>query len=273
MTVIRKSVVSFLLFSVVILVFSSCATNRNLAYFKDIGDSTKSMSVPTSKYFPAVIKKDDILNINIQTLEPAVTSQINQQSSSPTAASSGLTGSLSASGMQQGGFLVNNDGEVIIPVIGKIKLAGLTTSEAVKILTDSASKYYKDPTVSVRFSNFRVSVMGEVTRPSVYVFPNERVSLLDAISYAGDLTQYGKRDEVLLIREVDSTGNKEFIRMNLNSTALVSSPFFYLKQNDMIYVPPTKAKEIASDVGLTRTLAIIVPVSTLLVILASKIKF
>lgn len=254
-----------------ILFFTSCSSNKNLAYFKNIPDSLSINNVLTAKYSPLIIKKDDILSISIQTLDPTVT--INQPTTPITNVNNNLN-STSPTGISptQNGYLVDNEGFIDFPIIGKIKVAGLTTSQALELLKSQAEKYYKNPTVTLRFSNFKVSIMGEVNKPSVYVFPNERVSVLDALSYAGDLTAYGKRANILLIREIDSTGNKDFIRLNLNSTDFLSSPYFYLKQNDMIYVPPTKSKEVASDVALSRALIFVPPLTSLLILLISKIK-
>lgn len=278
MKFINKHLIFLLSLAYSVLLFTSCTSNKNLAYFKNVPDSIKNLTIPTTEYKPILIKKDDILSVNIQTIDPSVTSGVNQQSSvsSALANTSGM-GNLGQSNQQgappTGGFLVDNEGYIQLPVLGRIKVVGLTTSAAKDSLQQLAAKYYKEPTVSLRFANFRVSVLGEVNKPSVYTFPNEKISILDALSYAGDLTAYGKRKDVLLIREDENTGNKQFIKMDLNSTDFFKSPYFYLKQNDMIYVPPSKSKEVITDVSLTRTIAFMTPITSILIVLISRIKF
>src|SRR5690606_2821737 len=127
----------------------------------------------------------------------------------------------------------------------------------------------RDPTVQVRFANYKVTVLGEVNQPATYTMPNEKVSLLDAIGMAGDLTIFGKRENVLLIRDQD--GQKEFVRFNLNSTDIFASPYYYLKQNDVIYVEASKGRAAANNTALMQTISIISTVITLGVLLITQL--
>src|SRR5699024_1514139 len=138
---------------------------------------------------------------------------------------------------------------------GKVKLAGLTTFQAQDLIKQKASVVYATPNVQVRFANFKVTILGDVTRPAAYTLSNERVSVLDALGLAGDLTIFGKRENVLLIR--DDNGKKDFARLNLNSKDLFNSPYYYLKQNDVIYVEPNKGKAASLNQARTQTIAII----------------
>jgi polysaccharide export outer membrane protein len=138
-------------------------------------------------------------------------------------------------------YLVGEDGYIQFPVLGRIKIGGLTKVDAIKLLESRISEHVKDPIVTIQNLNFKVSVLGEVNNPGPFFLTNERISILDALSLAGDLTIYGKRENVLLIR--DNTGKKEFYYFNLASTDIFKSPYFYLQQNDVIYVEPNDARQ------------------------------
>src|SRR5690606_18429708 len=139
--------------------------------------------------------------------------------------------------------------------LGKVPVKGLTTYQARERIAVKAAEFYKEPTVEVRFANFKITVLGEVSRPATYTLPNEKVSVLDALGLAGDLTIYGKRENVLLVREHD--GQKELVRLNLNDSGLFQSPYFYLRQNDVLYVEPGKAKAAANNAARTQTFAMV----------------
>lgn len=228
-----------LLMFFVALFFSSCGSTTNIVYFADL-DSTKVKEVPIAEFKEPVIQSDDILKITIQTLDVTATTALNQTSGSPDKSSSSSSEEAAVTG-----FLVDRAGNVEIPILGTVKLAGLTTTKARELIKELASKYYKDPTIQVRFANYKITVLGEVAKPSSYTLPNEKVTILDAISLAGDLTVFGKRENILLMR--DDNGKKEIVRLNLNSSQMLSSPYYYLRQNDVIYVEPTKAKAAANN--------------------------
>ena len=129
-------------------------------------------------------------------------------------------------------------------------------------------KYLQDPILNIRLLNYKVTVLGEVGHPSTYSIPSERITVMDAIGMAGDLTIYGKRENVLLIRE--ENGERKFIRLNLNSTNIFESPYYYLKQNDIIYVEPNESKIVASNATRLRDIALLTSFLTLLIILATR---
>jgi len=141
--------------------------------------------------------------------------------------------------------LVDAAGTIELPLLGTLKLSGLTTTEAKDLVKSKLQLYLKEPTVSVRFLNYKISVLGEVLRPSVYVIPNESVTLPEALSMAGDMTIFGKRENVLVIRDVN--GKKEFGRVNLNTREVYSSPYYYLHANDVVYVEPGKGRIAQTD--------------------------
>jgi polysaccharide export outer membrane protein len=140
---------------------------------------------------------------------------------------------------------VDANGAIELPLIGSLKVAGLTTMQARDTIKAKLTKYLKEPTVNIRFLNYKISVLGEVQRPSVYVIPNETITLPEALGLAGDMTIYGKRGNVLIIR--DNNGKKEFGRVDLNSRDLFSSPYYYLHANDVVYVEPSAGRIAQTD--------------------------
>jgi polysaccharide export outer membrane protein len=251
-----------LLCTAALFCLSSCITHKQIAYFQSGIDQKDTIAV-SQLYIPK-IQPGDILSIPIGSLNPLASSFFNPYStmslpSETSAASSGINGGKSSSSNGGGGtpasdalteqaapgYLVDASGTVEIPILGSIKLVGLTTSQARDTIKNRLKGLLKEPTVSVRFLNYKVSVMGEVMRPSVYVIPNETITLPEALSLAGDMTIFGRRDNVMIIRDVN--GKKEFGRVNLNSRDLFSSPYYYLHANDVVYVEPSKGRIAQTD--------------------------
>ena len=251
-----------------VISLSSCKINENLAYFHDLSDSAKSTMTTTVPFKSPFIQPDDILTITISALDKDLTAFLNSTNiSSPTVgASSG-----SPTGQQAiNGYLVDKNGAVELPFAGNISVAGLTTLQAKDLITTKMAKYVNNPIVRVRFSNFKITLLGEVNKPATYIVPNEKISLFDALGLAGDLTVFGKRENVLLVRDT-LNNQKNMIRLNLNSKDIVSTPYFYLQPNDVIYVEPSKYKLEAIDAQRSRSLSLIlVSGISLLTILISR---
>ncbi|RQO65688.1 hypothetical protein DBR40_23215 [Pedobacter sp. KBW01] len=244
----------------------SCVSNKKIAYFQDIQSVKQARLDSAIAFTEPVIQPDDILSINIFTLNPQSGAIINQAASTPT-----LGGNTNNSvSTQNTGFLVDKNGEIELSLIGKLKVAGLTTYQARELIREKATDVFKQPNVQLRFANFKVSVLGEVNAPSAYTLPNEKVTILDALSLAGDLTIYGRRENVLIVR--DNNGKKEFARLDLNSSNIFSSPFYYLKQNDVIYVEPNKRKVSASNSAQIQTIGVIASVISVIVLAISNFK-
>lgn len=264
----RRSVkVRFIELNVLLLALfmASCVSSKNVTYFQNLSNTSESSVNLDVKFIEPVILADDILAISIITIDPSNAAVANQTTTLLGAGTSSNIG-----GQQINGFLVDKNGEVEIALIGKVKLSGLTTFQAREIIRQKALINFKDPNISVRFANFKVAVLGEVNKPASYTLPNEKVSVLDVLSLAGDLTLYGRRENVLVIREVD--GRKQFGRLNLNnSTELFKSPFFYLRQNDVIYVEPTKAKVAALNGPVRNTIGIILSAVSVIVLAISRL--
>jgi len=245
---------------------SSCVSNKKIAYFQDIQAVDKAPLNGATKFIEPVIQPDDIVSVNIFTLNPQSGAIINQAATTPSLGGN-TNGSLST---QSTGFLVDKNGEIELSLIGKIKIAGLTTYQAKELIRDKVSQFYKEPNVQLRFVNFKVSVLGEVNSPSAYTLPNEKVTILDALSLAGDLTIYGRRENILVVR--DNDGKKEFARLNLNSSEIFNSPFYYLKQNDVVYVEPNKRKISATNSAQLQTISLITSVISVLVLTISTFR-
>lgn len=247
------------------LLISSCSVKK-IVYFNDLPADTTRILKQAAAFTEPVIQSDDILSITIQTLDPTTAAVANQAVAVQAVGASSAT---NVGSQVISGFLVDKDGYVHMALIGKVEVKGLNTYQARERITALASQYYKDPTVQVRFANFKITVLGEVNRPATYTVPNEKVTVLDALGLAGDLTIYGKRENVLLVR--DQEGQKELVRLNLNESDVFSSPYFYLRQNDVIYVEPGKAKAAANNAARTQTFAIIGSVLSVLIVALTRL--
>ncbi|NIG55218.1 hypothetical protein F3J22_17130 [Chitinophaga sp. Cy-1792] len=252
----------------VVIGMFACKAPKNITYFRDIPDSVRFAEVNQTIYKTPEIQVDDILQVTIQTLDPAATTMLNQQGQSVPGTAPSVT---SAPAPAINGYLVDKDGNISLPLIGKLQVKGKSTDAVRDEIQAKAGAYYKDPVVNVRFANFKVTVLGEVARPSSYIMPNEKVSLLDALGMAGDLTIFGKRENVLLIR--DNDGKKEFVRFDLNKSNLFTSPYFYLRQGDVVYVEPNKNKVASTDMQQVKRISIMASVLSLLIVVASRINF
>ena len=255
------------IFSLVLLCIflCSCANLREVKYLQDITKIESEVSV--AEFIEPVINPDDILVITVNTIDPAAGQVINSGNS----ATPGNAITIATSGNQQQitGYLVDREGNIELPVLGKIKIAGLTTLQAREEIRKLAVKFYNSPAVNIRFANFKVTVLGEVSRPASYVVPTEKVSILDALGYAGDLTIYGKRQNVLLLRKNES-GKTMAVKLDLTKKELLRSPYFYLRQNDVIYVEPSKSKVQNSDSTFFRYAGLGISLVSLWVILINQ---
>lgn len=227
----KQHLVTFLILSIFTLF--SCGSRKEIAYFQN----QEELSTNFSQFVPK-IQPNDQLVIVISGADPAAVAPFNQMTTINTTANQQTISPYHPT------YTVNDSGEVNMPIIGDIKLAGLTRSEAVTLLKNKLSKYIVNPGVNVNFANFRVTVLGEVARPGSFIVPSERLTLLDALGLAGDLTIKGKRENIIIIRE--SNNQKEQFVVDLTSQAVLNSPAYYLAQNDVIYVEPNSAQVAAS---------------------------
>lgn len=216
-------------------VFTSCVNTQKAVYFNGQGDANLPSTVTVPQ---TVIATNDLLSITVTSLNPAASAVFN----SPNITNPGTTGNSGGEPVQASGYLVDADGNIQFPILGTIKAAGLTEAQLrtqiVRGINDR--KLLVDPIVTVRHLNFRVTVLGEVNRPTVINVPSEKITLLEALGLAGDITIFGKRDNVLLIRE--EAGQKVIKRLNLNTSEIFTSSYYYLRSNDIVYVEPNKAR-------------------------------
>lgn len=238
---------------------ASCASRSKMVYA--INNSSEFTSTAQLK---TVIKTDDILQIVISTDNPEIAEPYNLRRyniSSNSIAGTGESGTLLMS------YLVNADGFVEMPKLGPVKLGGLTTVEAVDYIKDILKDYIKNPSVIVRIANFKYSVLGDVNRPGSFNNISERVSIFDAIANAGDLTMHGKRQNIKLIRE--ENGQAQIFLVDITDQNIIQQPYYYLKQNDVVYVEPNRVKLNSSKFGtsISSSLAIIsLLISTIVII-------
>jgi len=260
---LRKDFLTHIVVSATVLIccaFSSCVSTKNSVYFHDLPDTVMA---PIPGNFEPVVQKNDILQITVSCMNVEDAVIYNTPSITN-------TGGTSGSGPQAVGFLVSEQGFIQYPVLGQVKAAGLTKSELTKYIRDQLEqrKLLVDPVVSIRFLNYRVTVLGEVTHPTVVNVGNEKITIMEALGLAGDITVFGKKENVLLIRETD--GIRTVKRLNLNNKEIFSSPYYYLRSNDIVYVEPNKAK-IASSDRAKQTIPIVLSSLSLLVIILDRL--
>lgn len=226
------------------ILFSSCVSQKNVAYFQSADPLKDSVSEAITNTYTAKIQAADIISIDINSLSPEASSMLNphlpMQATAVTQQATQYNNPPPAIG-----YLVDDQGQVTIPLVGKVKLSGLTTFDAADLITKKLDTLLVQPTVNVRILNFKISVLGEVVRPAVYTIPNEKVSVPEAIAMAGDLTIYAKRDNILLIRE--ENGKRTYTRIDINQRDFFNSPYYYLHPNDILYVEPGKGRVTSSD--------------------------
>ena len=244
-----KKLSLFFTVSLVLAFFSSCGSVKNIAYIQN----SDSVNYDRSQYlYDAKIMPKDELTISVNTTNPEVSLPFNLLMQN--AYQQGRT--LSTTGGTLMPYLVDTEGSINFPIIGRLQVAGLTKRQCERMIQDKIRPYLaesENPIVTVRMSSYSISVLGEVARPGSYMVSREEINVLEALAQAGDLTIYGVRDRVKLIRK-NASGRKEIHTLNLNDANIVNSPYFYLQQNDIIYVEPNKVKAQNSSVGSMTTL-------------------
>ena len=248
----------------IVLTLASCNASKKVAYIQGAGEEDMSEYMQSTPLYDAKILPKDLLTITVSATDPEAVKPFNLTVPSLT------TGTSTYSQPSLQAYLVDNNGQINFPVIGLITLSGLTKSEAEQKVTGLLSKYLKEqPVVTVKFVNYKISVIGEVARPNTFTIVNEKVNIFEALAMAGDMTIWGKRENVKIIRE-DVNGNKRVIVLNLNDPSVIYSPFYYLQQNDVVYVEPNETKAKNSEIGSATSLwlsgtSILISIATLLI--------
>jgi len=215
-----------------IMLCASCATTQEISYFQDEPLANyEELEINTD----VVYKTNDKLSIIVSSIDPIAAKPFNLPTFSEGQSITVIQGSQK---MQT--YLVDKNGNIDFPVLGQLKIGGLARTEATEFLKEKLSEYLKDPIVNIRIVNFTITILGEVNSPGTFILEDEKVSLSEALGYAGDLTIHGRRDNVLLIR--DNNGKKQYAQFDLTSIKVLNSQNYYLAQDDVIYVTPNKAK-------------------------------
>lgn len=249
--------IKHLFYSLILMQLVSCGSTKKVVYFQNADNLDTVVNIDT---FEPRFKIDDIVSIFVSTFDMQAASPFNLTTG-------GITGGDDTNG--NGGkaidYLIGKDGDINFPVLGKIKLLGLTNEEAKQLLVEKLKDYLKEPIVNIRIKNFRVTILGAVNRPGTYTIAGERITILEAIGLAGDLDIRGRRDNMLVIR--DFNGTKTYTRANITNKEITKSPVYYLTQNDVIYIEPNKsAVQASANNNLPLILSV---VSTLVAVVAS----
>lgn len=256
----------------------SCGSTRPFTYMQGQFDTAKLSQIPVTEQ---VIRKGDLLNIIVYSDNPQATALYNQPiigttgSSAGSAGSAGSTaspGAASSTGAAPttSGYLVDERGNIAFQGIGFLHVEGLTRSQLIDTLNGRLGQYFTNPYYTIRFLNNRFTMLGEVARPGMYTIPGERLNILEAIGVAGDLTFYGRRDNVLIVRE--NNGKREFARLDLTKPEIMGSPYFYLQQNDLVIVEQNRKKVAANDQAAARNISLAATLISTLAILYTIFK-
>lgn len=232
---------SYLFVSVSFLFLFSCASRKDIVYLQNIEGQN---SYNSGAKYEVKLQPDDLLNIIVSAENPEVTIPFNLPQ---------IQGNYDLNDKQSAikTYLIDQEGFIDYPVVGKIKLGGLYRSEAIALLKNKVSEYIKNPSINLRILNYKISVLGEVLKPGTYNIQSERITILEALSMAGDMTIYGKRKNVLVIHEED--GKKTYRRFDLTNSELLDQQKYYLSQNDVVFVEPNRTRVNASAVGQNTT--------------------
>ncbi len=241
--------IKFLFLSFTLVLLYSCGSTKDVAYFQN----AQNVDFEQSRFlYDAKIMPKDILTITVTTVNPEAAIPFNL--TVPTTMNQNQRTTYSRELLQS--YLVDNKGQIEFPVIGTVSVGGLTKSDCEKLILSKIRPYLNEnerPVVTVRMTNYKISVLGEVAHPGMFTVGNEKINILEALAQAGDLTIYGVRSNVKLIRE-DADGKKHIYTLNLNDANLINSPYYYLQQNDIVYVEPNKVKARNSGIGQSTTL-------------------
>lgn len=249
---------------IVVFLLAACQSYKKVPYLQDVEAVNQATQQET--LYDAKIMPKDLLTIVVSCTSPELAAPFNLTIASPSNLSIQYTTTQPV--LQQ--YLVDNEGKISFPVLGALTVGGLTKKQAEQLIVDKLKPYMKEnPIVTVRMVNYKISVIGEVARPGTFTISNEKVNLLEALAMAGDMTVYGLRDNVKLIRE-DANGKQQIVTLDLNNAETILSPYYWLQQNDIVYITPNKAKARNSDVGNSTSLwfsatSILVSVVSLLV--------
>lgn len=247
-----------------VLFLSSCGVKyKSVPYFTDL-PKEEALQEDIKNYSTLKIQKDDILAITVSSLNPEASAIFNMGNTSSVQGSNVSASSTPIN--TANGFIVDQNGAIHLPLVGSVNVEGMSTVVARELIQSKLTTYLKEPVVSLRLINFKVSVLGDVAKPGVYPVQNERVSVAEALSMAGDLTITGVRNNVLLVREYQ--GKRQYIRLDLHSKDLFNSPYYYMQNNDLLYVQPGTAKYASVDASYKNVSIILSALSVIALIIS-----
>lgn len=244
---------------------AGCTSSKQLTYFQS--SASNDNSIPLTKPYVPTIKRGDILSVQVSSLNAEASAFFNPYLSMASTPDNAATNSGSPTVARPSGYLVTEGGTIELPLIGQIPVAGLTNTQVAEEIRTKLKAYLKEPTVNVRNLSFKVSVLGEVARPALFTIASEQLTIPEALGLAGDLTIYGRRDNVLIIRE--ENGNRTFARINLTRRDAFRSPYYSLHPNDVVYVEPGKSRITTADRTFQLT-PIILSIISLIAIVATR---
>jgi polysaccharide export outer membrane protein len=283
----KKHLIGFAGFLIILAFFlPSCVSTRPLTYMQGTFDTARLSQIKVPE---ARIRPGDLISIIVYSDNPEATALFNQSliivnnsSASAGVTASGASGTSAAGGTGSNagaigggspttpGYLVDEDGNIQFQGLGLLHIEGLSR-DSLKLLLDSRLlEYLKNPYYTIRFLNYRFTMLGEVQHPGIFSIPGEHVSLLEAIGLAGDLTLYGRRDNILILRE--EAGKRQWARLDLTKPEVMGSPYFYLQQNDVVYIEANKKKLIANDQATTRNVTIVATVISTIALVVSLLR-
>lgn len=249
----------FFLFIAFILLFVSCDTYKNVVYMQDAGVAIGFNDNDKALRPDATLKPGDLLTITVNSNTPEASQPFNLPlvPGGEGMNSYGISKTSISGGAGIQNYLIDIDGNLVFPVLGKLHVAGIKKNELINLLKNKIYPFYmkEEPIITVRFANYKVSILGEVNRPGAYDVNNEKLDLFEAVAIAGDLTIYGRRDNVLLVRE-NEKGVRTTYRIDLRDKRIIDSPFFYLQQNDILYIQPNNPRARGSALGSAEALSI-----------------
>ncbi len=258
-----------IIFFVTTLFNYSCTSYKNVPYFQDV----RRDSVLTEKinnFTPLTIQPGDLLAIHVTSMNREADQIFNYNLERPSGVNS-VTNNTTVGGQAENavyGYLVDNDGNIHLPMIGSVKVSAMTTMQISADLSSKLSEILTKPVIDIRIENFKISVLGDVKNPGTYTITNEKITVSEGIAQAGDLNTTGLRKNVMLIREID--GKRQYVTLDLTSKQIFNSPFYYLKNNDVIYVQPNHDKVASSDSALARISLILAALSIIAIFLTQR---
>ncbi|MFS4469265.1 polysaccharide biosynthesis/export family protein [Maribacter sp. 2210JD10-5] len=219
-------------YALLLLLITSCASKKDVVYFQN---ASAYETLISDNSYSQKFKVDDVISIHVSTLDPEASIPFNL-----------------LKGAEEGGvspeqvdYIIDKNGEINFPVLGNVKIIGLSSEETRQLLKSKLEPYLKDPIINIRLKNFTITVLGEVNSPGTYLVNGEQITILEALGLAKDLTIRGVRDNILVIR--DFNGSKIYTRIDLTQKEALNSPVYYLTQNDVVYVEPNKSAITSSS--------------------------